>query len=57
MITRYDMPTGAHISIHDGDIVSPGDVLANIPSEISKAKDIVQGLPRVTELFEARKPK
>ena len=57
IITRYDMPTGAHISVHDDDIVSPGDVLANIPSEISKAKDIVQGLPRVTELFEARKPK
>ncbi len=57
MVSRYDMPTGAHISVHDGDVVSPGDVLANIPSEISKAKDIVQGLPRVTELFEARKPK
>jgi len=56
-ITKYDMSTGAHISIHDGDMVSPGDVLAKIPREISKAKDIVLGLPRVTELFEARKPK
>jgi len=54
---RYDMSTGAHISVHDGDVVSPGDVLAKIPREISKAKDIVLGLPRVTELFEARKPK
>jgi DNA-directed RNA polymerase subunit beta' len=57
MITKYDMSTGAHISVHDGDVVSPGDVLAKIPREISKAKDIVLGLPRVTELFEARKPK
>jgi DNA-directed RNA polymerase subunit beta' len=57
IIERYDMPTNAHISINDGDIVSPGDILAKIPREISKAKDIVQGLPRVTELFEARKPK
>ena len=56
-IARYDMSTGAHISVHDEDDVSPGDVLAKIPREISKAKDIVLGLPRVTELFEARKPK
>ena len=55
--TKYDMSTGAHISVHDGDMVSPGDVLAKIPREISKARDIVLGLPRVTELFEARKPK
>ena len=57
VVARYDMSTGAHITIHDGDTVSPGDVLAKIPREISKAKDIVLGLPRVTELFEARKPK
>jgi DNA-directed RNA polymerase subunit beta' len=56
-ITRYDMSTGAHLSVHDGDEVFPGDVLAKIPRDISKAKDIVLGLPRVTELFEARKPK
>lgn len=57
VITRYDMSTGAHITTQDGDRVLSGDVLAKIPSEISKAKDIVLGLPRVTELFEARKPK
>ncbi|MBD3183525.1 DNA-directed RNA polymerase subunit beta' [Candidatus Poribacteria bacterium] len=57
IISRYDMPTGAHISVHDGDKVEPGDVLAKIPKDISKARDIVHGLPRVTELFEARKPK
>lgn len=57
VIARYDMSTGAHISVHDGDMISPGNVLAKIPREISKAKDIVLGLPRVTELFEARKPK
>lgn len=57
VITRYDMSTSAHLVIHNNDVVSPGDVLAKIPSELSKAKDIVLGLPRVTELFEARKPK
>ncbi len=57
VIARYDMSTGAHISINDGDMVAPGDILAKIPREISKAKDIVLGLPRVTELFEARRPK
>ena len=57
IITKYDMSTGAHIIVHDGDVVSPGDVLAKIPRDISKAKDIVLGLPRVTELFEARRPK
>jgi DNA-directed RNA polymerase subunit beta' len=56
-IARYDMSTGAHMTVHDGDKVSAGDVLAKIPREISKARDIVLGLPRVTELFEARKPK
>jgi len=53
----YPMPTGAHLSITDGDRVSPGDTLARIPSEVSRSKDIVAGLPRVIELVEARRPK
>jgi len=54
---KYDLSTGATISIDDGQEVNPGDVLAKIPKELSKQRDIVHGLPRVTELFEARKPK
>ncbi|RKY01225.1 DNA-directed RNA polymerase subunit beta', partial [Candidatus Poribacteria bacterium] len=57
VIGRYHMPTGAHLSVRDGDMVEAGDTLARIPRERAKAKDIVTGLPRVTELFEARKPK
>ncbi len=47
----------AHISVKEGDEVKAGDVLSKIPSEFAKTKDITGGLPRVTELFEARKPK
>lgn len=54
---RYLLPAGAHILVERGDIVSPGDVLAKIPRETTKTKDITGGLPRVAELFEARKPK
>ena len=54
---RYMMPVGANISIQEGDEVGPGDVLAKIPRETTKTKDITGGLPRVAELFEARKPK
>src|SRR5262249_58953848 len=46
----------SHLMIADGDTVSPGDVLAKIPRETTKTKDITGGLPRVVELFEARKP-
>jgi DNA-directed RNA polymerase subunit beta' len=54
---RYYLPVGAILSIHDGDEVHAGDVLARIPRESSKTRDITGGLPRVAELFEARKPK
>ncbi|MGB9597512.1 MAG: DNA-directed RNA polymerase subunit beta', partial [Candidatus Poribacteria bacterium] len=57
VIARYDIPTGAIIAIEDEAMVDPGDTLAKLPQELSKAKDIVHGLPRVTELFEARRPK
>ncbi|PYX94227.1 MAG: DNA-directed RNA polymerase subunit beta' [Acidobacteria bacterium] len=54
---RYLMPSRAHLMINDGDTVHPGDVLAKIPRETTKTKDITGGLPRVVELFEARKPR
>jgi DNA-directed RNA polymerase subunit beta' len=53
---KYLMPSRAHLMVQDGDEVSPGDVLAKIPRETTKTKDITGGLPRVVELFEARKP-
>jgi len=54
---RYLMPLRAHLMVQDGDTVFPGDVLAKIPRETTKTKDITGGLPRVVELFEARKPR
>ncbi|MFY9269023.1 MAG: DNA-directed RNA polymerase subunit beta' [Candidatus Manganitrophaceae bacterium] len=56
-VARYLLPAGAHILVERGQAVSPGDVLAKIPRETTKTKDITGGLPRVAELFEARKPK
>ena len=54
---RYPMPARAHLMVSDGDQVSATDVLAKIPRETTKTKDITGGLPRVVELFEARKPR
>ncbi len=54
---RYLLPVGANISVLENDLVGPGDILAKIPRETTKTKDITGGLPRVAELFEARKPK
>jgi DNA-directed RNA polymerase subunit beta' len=51
------MPSHAHLMVNDGEEVSAGDVLAKIPRETTKTKDITGGLPRVVELFEARKPR
>ena len=56
-VARYLLPVGAHIFVEKGDTLHPGDVLAKIPRETTKTKDITGGLPRVAELFEARKPK
>lgn len=56
-LARYILPAGAHIMVDKNDIVYPGDVLAKIPRETTKTKDITGGLPRVAELFEARRPK
>ncbi|MGA8011787.1 MAG: DNA-directed RNA polymerase subunit beta' [Candidatus Acidiferrales bacterium] len=54
---KYLMPSRAHLMVVDGDEVQPGDVLAKIPRETTKTKDITGGLPRVVELFETRKPR
>ena len=54
---RYLMPSRAHLMVADGDEIYPGDVLAKIPRETTRTKDITGGLPRVVELFEARKPR
>ncbi len=56
-IARYFLPVSAYIVVKEGDEVSVADVLAKIPRETAKTKDITGGLPRVAELFEARKPK
>ncbi|MBI5345176.1 MAG: DNA-directed RNA polymerase subunit beta', partial [Deltaproteobacteria bacterium] len=54
---RYLLPVGAILTTNEGDAVKAGDVIAKIPRETTKTKDITGGLPRVAELFEARKPK
>jgi DNA-directed RNA polymerase subunit beta' len=54
---KYHMPVHAHLMVSDGEQVFAGDVLAKIPRETTKTKDITGGLPRVVELFEARKPR
>jgi DNA-directed RNA polymerase subunit beta' len=56
-LARYLLPSGAHILVDKNDIIHPGDILAKIPRETTKTKDITGGLPRVAELFEARRPK
>jgi len=56
-LARYLLPVGANISVNEGDRVEAGDVIAKIPRETARTKDITGGLPRVAELFEARKPK
>jgi DNA-directed RNA polymerase subunit beta' len=54
---RYNLPQGAYLNVEEGAEVQPGQVIAKIPRETTKTKDITGGLPRVAELFEARKPK
>jgi DNA-directed RNA polymerase subunit beta' len=57
VLRKYLIPSRAHLMVADGDTVYQGDVLAKIPRETTKTKDITGGLPRVVELFEARKPR
>ena len=52
----YNIPVGAHLAVNAGDKISSGQVLAKIPRKTGKSRDITGGLPRVTELFEARNP-
>ena len=54
---RYMLPVGAYLLVGDGADVHAGDIIAKIPRESTKTKDITGGLPRVAELFEARKPR
>jgi DNA-directed RNA polymerase subunit beta' len=53
----YSLPVRANVVLQDGQEIGPGDVIAKVPRETTKTKDITGGLPRVAELFEARKPK
>ena len=55
-IKSYDIPVGSHIIVNEGDKIKAGDILVKIPRAIGKSGDITGGLPRVTELFEARNP-
>ena len=57
LISSYSIPTGAHLSVKEGKKVQAGEQLAKTPRKVSQTKDITGGLPRVAELFEARKPK
>jgi DNA-directed RNA polymerase subunit beta' len=52
----YNIPVGAHLAVEDGSTIKSGQILAKIPRTMGKSRDITGGLPRVTELFEARNP-
>ncbi len=56
VLRSYSMPVGAHLMVSDGDAIKMGQTLVKIPRKSGKAGDITGGLPRVTELFEARNP-
>jgi DNA-directed RNA polymerase subunit beta' len=56
-VFKSQLPVGAHLMVADGQHLAAGDAIAKIPRETTKTKDITGGLPRVAELFEARKPK
>ncbi|TAJ14950.1 DNA-directed RNA polymerase subunit beta' [Marinilabiliaceae bacterium JC017] len=56
VLRTYNLPVGAHISVEEGDSVKQGEIMAKLPRAVGKAGDITGGLPRVTELFEARNP-
>ena len=56
-LAQYSIPAGAHLVVSEGDEIGAGSLLAKTPRKASKTKDITGGLPRVAELFEARRPK
>ena len=55
-LKSYNFPVDAHIIVKDGDAIKAGDVMVKIPRKSGKSGDITGGLPRVTEMFEARNP-
>ncbi|MDP0499112.1 MAG: DNA-directed RNA polymerase subunit beta' [Verrucomicrobiota bacterium JB022] len=57
LLATYAIPTGATVSVNEGDEIAAGSLLAKTPRQASKTQDITGGLPRVAELFEARRPK
>ncbi len=56
LLQPYVIPVRAHINVEEGELVQPGTIVAKIPRDVGKTRDITGGLPRVTELFEARSP-
>ncbi len=56
LVKQYNLPVGAHVAVGDGEQIQQGTALAKMPRSVGKAGDITGGLPRVTELFEARNP-
>ncbi len=56
LVRTYNLPVGGHVTVEDGQEIKAGDVIVKIPRAVGKAGDITGGLPRVTELFEARNP-
>ena len=56
MLKNYSLPVGSYLSVEDNSAVVAGDKVAKIPRSLGKIQDITGGLPRVTELFEARNP-
>ena len=56
ILKSYNLPVGAHVSVSEGDMISIGESVVKIPRNVGKTGDITGGLPRVTELFEARNP-
>ncbi len=57
ILASYSIPAGAHVSVQEGKKIQAGALLAKTPRKVAKTKDITGGLPRVAELFEARRPK
>src|SRR5205814_287388 len=57
VVASYSIPAGAHVIVEEAQKVRPGALLAKTPRKVAKTKDITGGLPRVAELFEARRPK
>jgi DNA-directed RNA polymerase subunit beta' len=57
LISTYPIPTSAQVQVNEGDVIAPGALIAKTPRQASRTQDITGGLPRIAELFEARRPK